>query len=351
MLKSKIKIIGTLLVLSVFSLVMIGCEKETEQNKGAIAQMVDSVAVAVGKGFTETALVNAAAVDTEVQPAVQESGPGVADKMVLVSDNLYALCDAGVAVYDFTSKECTVIGSDADLNAIAEYEGSIYVGGTDLYRIENGNLIKQEEQFEGVISSLHSFEFRLMVGTQANLYSTGIFGQELLLEDVAVSAMASGGGGLWVGTDGQGLYRWDGENFQKRFLRRDTTLFDTILELDFSHNHLYAASVNGLHIYDGGDWTTYTVMDGLPAGDITAIDASGWVVYIGSDSGVVSLYDEELNRVAGLEFEPVNYVVRKGISLIASTETEGIIRQSGKSRKVLVPVEANEETEFLLSAK
>ena len=34
-------------------------------------------------------------------------------------------------------------------------------------------LEKMSDQFEGVITALHSFEDRLMVGTESSLYSTG----------------------------------------------------------------------------------------------------------------------------------------------------------------------------------
>ncbi len=350
MLKFNSKIISGLIILSVLMLAVIGCDKGAENKKGVIAQMVDSVAVAVGEGFAESALINVAAVDTEVEMVGEINGPGAVGQIVIGTNHLYGLCDAGLVVYDFAENDYSLIQNESPLMAITEHEGSIYVGGTELYRLVDGRLVKQEDQFEGVISALYSFEYRLMVGTEVNLYSTGIFGNELLLEDVSVSAMVSGGGGLWVGTDGQGLYRWDGDQFKKRYLRRDTALFDTILTLDFNHNHLYAASVNGLHLFNGGNWTTYTATDGIPMGEITDIDASGWVVYIGSDSGVVSLYNDELKRVDGLEYESVNSLARQGMRLIFSTDAEGIIRQSGKNRKTLVPYQEEKEAEYLLSA-
>ena len=339
------------LVVGLAAAAAIGCGGEdSNQSPGVVSKIVDSVAVAISEGFGESEVVMATATEDETKPAIEEGSFGPIGRMIRTTDKLYAASPNGLIIYDFGSREYSLAPSTSEVRAVVEHAGNIYAGGADLYRLADGVLEKQPEQFEGVINTLQSYEHRLMIGTTTGLYSTSIFGKELLFEDVSVTAMVSGGGGLWVGTDGQGLYRWDGRDFQKRFLRRDSSLFDYIAALDFSHNHLYAASPNGLHVFNGGTWTTYVTSDGIPDANINDIDASGWMVYIGTDAGVVSLYDDQIAPVEGLEQQAVNGVVRKGNKLIYSTDADGIFRRSGKHQTQLVPPKELDQGELLLTA-
>ncbi len=93
---------------------------------------------------------------------------------------------------------------------------------------------------------------------------------------------------------------------------------------------------NGFHVYNGGRWETMIVEDGLPDSKITSIDASDWVVYIATDKGVVSFYDNDLAPVSNLEGQQVNVIKRRGLQLAVATEYEGILLKSGNNLKILI---------------
>ncbi len=313
------------------------CNAEGEPKKASIVhQVVDSLTAAVVENFVEVAVT-----ETTSMPRTTP-GPEPVDLIsqitdfVIVEPKLYAVFDGGVIVYDFPGKSHSIIRADEKLQSVAFHEGKVYVGGTHLYRLNDSTLERLEDEYEGVITCLYSHGYRLMIGTECALFSKSIFGRELLLDDVAVSAMAADESGLWVGTAGQGLYRWDGEEFRKRYLLRDSTMFDTVNTLDFKHQHLYVGSTNGLHIFNGGRWKILTTLEGLPANNVKTIDASAWVVYVGTDVGVVSYFNGDFMPVKKLADKKVNVIRLRGRKLIAATDYEGILMKSGNVLKTLV---------------
>ncbi|MBN1211330.1 MAG: hypothetical protein JXA92_02025 [candidate division Zixibacteria bacterium] len=346
--KITLSTLGIGLTVAVF--LIVGCTSNDPAPKsGLVKEVVDSIGSAFVQNVLETALVqNVAAVDTVVEEAPEGAIIDIAD-MIIYGSKMYAVFDGGVIVYDFLNKEQQVIRVDDRLEAITVHEDKIFVGGSDLYTVNDNSLEKVEEQFEGTVTSLYSYGFRLMVGTTTGLYSTGVFGKELLFDDITVTALVSDESGIWVGTDGQGLYRWDGEEFHERFLLRDSTLFDRVNTLAFNHQHLYVGTDNGLHIYDGGRWENLSVSDGLPSDFVRDIDASQWVVYIATDKGVTSYFNGDFMAVDKLEDKDVSVVaIRKG-RIIAGTDREGILYKTNNTLKTLVePFE--EPKESMISA-
>jgi ligand-binding sensor domain-containing protein len=199
-------------------------------------------------------------------------------------------------------------------------------------------------------NELCSFNYQLLIGTQCGLFTNSIFGNDLLMDDVSVTAMVADNAGVWVGTGGQGLYRWDGVDFQKRYLSRDPSLFDHINTLDFKHDHLYAGTRNGLHIYDGGSWETLTVEDGLPGNNVIDIDASNWVVYIATDNGIVSCFNYDFMPVAKLENTAAEAVLAKDRKVYVGTCEQGIQMKSGPVLKTLVEPDDAQTVEVVASA-
>jgi len=121
------------------------------------------------------------------------------------------------------------------------------------------------------------------------------------MDDVSVTAMVSDGAGMWIVIDGQGLYRWDGDMFRKRYLLRDTSIFDNVYALDFNHDHLYVGAATGFFIFNGGRWEHRTIDNGLPSDDVRTIDASSWIVYVGTGEGVVSYFEKNIIPIKKLE--------------------------------------------------
>jgi len=346
--KTRISLTALALGLLALTVLTVGCTSDNNQPKSSLVKEVaDSVGSVFVQSVLESALVqNAAVVDTVTGENSGKTITDIAD-MIIVEPNMYAVFDGGVIVYDFLNKSQEIIRVDDKLEAIILHDEKIYVGGSNLYTLSDNEaaLIKVTDEFAGIITGLYSYDHRLMVGTTNGLYSTGIFGKELLYDDIAVSAMAADEGGLWVGTDGQGLYRWNGEEFKKRYLLRDTTMFDNVNTLDFRHNHLYVGTVNGLHIYDGGSWENLSIEDGLPSDNVRSIDASGWVIYIATDAGVISYFNGDFMPVNKLDDKNVSVVKYRKKRIVAATDFDGILYKSGNLLKTIVaPTGAQDAT-------
>ena len=324
---------GALVVL--LTVAMVGCGSDEKKSQATIIDdVVDTVAATVATNLKEARVADAALPSADSIKVISLIGD-----MLIQDAKLYAAFDGGVVVYDFDAKSYTVAASGEKLNAVAVHQEKVYVGGTRLFTVEDAALQPVTADFEGEIESLHSFDDRLMIGTDNGLYATGAGGDEFLLGEVTVTAIASDPGGLWVGTRGDGLYRWDGDEFRRRHLRRDTTLFDYVNSLDFSHDHLYMGTPNGFHIYDGGRWETLTALDGLPSDNVTMVDASNWVVYMATDEGVISYFDGDFIPVRKLNEKPANAVRVYGRKVLAATDYDGILMKSGDMVKTLVPAD------------
>ncbi|MEW5994244.1 MAG: hypothetical protein AB1744_07600 [Candidatus Zixiibacteriota bacterium] len=326
------------LLLGLVALIPVSCssEKSPKGKAGLVDEVIDSVAATVVAGFSEAS--EAKATTALEKSAPRETGNFVfqVTDMLLVEPKLYAVYDGGVIVYDFDQKSQSLIPADERLTSLALHEGNIYVGGAKLYTVSEPALEPVEYNVVDTITSLYSYNYRLMIGTRSGLYSKSIFGPQELFQDAPITAMVADENGLWVGTAGQGLYRWDGEEFHKRFLLRDTSLFDSVNCLDFKHHHVYVGTTNGLHIFNGGRWENLSTGEGLPSNNVTAIDASQWVVYVGTDNGVVTYFNGEIAPVDKLEDRAVSNIRVRGRQLIAGTDYDGILLKSRRALKTLV---------------
>ena len=243
---------------------------------------------------------------------------------------LYLLLENGLAVHRLTDGNNTFITSPSRLGAMVEIEGKIFAGGDNLYTLEGDYFSAGDFNLKlaGFITVLEPCGQKLMVGTSQGLYEVSQGGVRELAADIFVSAMQSEPGGVWVGTSGNGLYFWNGQDFHKRYLKRDPALFDQVTALDFSHDHLYLGTNRGLYIFDGGRWQSFGLADGLPSETITAIDAGDWVVKVGTANGAVDFFNNEFKLIAPLEGVAVHAFVQDGRKLYMTT-AEGLVMKSG----------------------
>lgn len=273
------------------------------------------------------------------RPAVTgEKGFPIAD-MIRVDSTLYAVAGNELIITDLKTKSERRVSAAEGLYAVTEHNGKIYAGGTALYELGETGLEPAAAAFDGTIRALTGHEYRLMIGTSTGLFASSIFGDEALFEGIDVTAMAGDSDELWVGTGGQGLYRWDGAEFQRRYLLRDTAVFDFINALAFAHGHLFVGTDEALYVYDGGRWETVTTDDGLPSNRIRSIDASGWVVYLGTPAGVASWFNYDVAPVARLEDRAATLVRTFGRKLIVATEREGVLLKAGPVVSTLIRAE------------
>lgn len=335
------KVVGVMIV--ALFLMAIGCsEDEKPEQTGLVNQIIDDAA----EQFVEEVV----SASFAMAPFEEEISPdgifGVND--ILVFDSvMYAVYDDGIISYNFRTGVSFAIGTGEVFRAVTLYEENVFVGGDNLYRVVNLALEPVKAEIKGQVRALDSYEHRLIIGTDCGLYSHSAFGNELLFDDIKVSALVTDRDGLWVGSDGDGLYRWDGDEFQRRYLVRDTTIFDNIHALDFNRDYLYVGAETGLFIFDGGSWDQWTVEMGLPSDMIRSIDASGWTVYLATDKGIISYFDNNLYPVRRLEERSGRVIRSFDRKLIVGTEQDGILLKAGSAVTTLIePIEKRDEAIF-----
>ena len=311
------------------SIVLVGCADKNDRNvmPESQAQALDSAARDIsGDGPAQAATASVLAA-SDVRVGTGEL-PTVND-LYTAGDNVYVAYDKGLTIYNLKTAEHTVAKVNDDLRAIAANNDSIYVGGDNLYELIGSELRVIDEGVPGQINELCWFGPSLMIGTDSGLYARSLSESVQVLNDVNVTSMVSDGAGLWIGTNGDGLYRWDGNVFRNRYLTRDSSLLDNVSALAFSHGHLYVGTDNGMFVYDGGRWETVSFEQGMPSNEIVSIDADGWVVYVGTAGGTVTWYQHTVTPVKHLEETIVTAFSRSGIRLIAGTLYDGLAIKNG----------------------
>jgi len=188
-------------------------------------------------------------------------------------------------------------------------------------------------------------------------YEDGIFqytpdSPVLLKSDLLVTAIVFCPDGLWVGTDGDGLWRFDGETWQKRFLRSDTNAFDYVTALNYHWPHLMVGTPGGLYRFDGGAWDIHTGdSSDFPGGWISDIAFANHRWYVGT-------VDDGLWGMVGSSFFPVEELAGKSITRIkvfrddvyVGTQTSGVyVRRAGQWRSLYLPEKPPEIPRQLLT--
>ncbi len=345
--KSRIAI--GLAALTIFAFV--GCAGDEDSgSSGIVERVIDTMVLAAVDNLESAGTPQAGSADGDCNkeqgelPAIDlavtienppDGLPRVND-MILENSLVYAAYDGGLLIYDLKSRDYSITAVDENLTALASHAGDLFAGGGGLYKIEGAELVPVETRLKGEINDLYSYGPSLMIGTGEGLFARNILGTVCLLEDMDVSAIVEDHLGLWVGTSGQGLFHWNGERFKKRFLVRDESLFDNVTALDFNHNHLYLGTDQGMYVYDGGRWETVSIDKGLPSNRVTSVDASEWVVYVGTESGLVSYFDNEISPVHRLGNKAVSVVRTSGRRIIAGTSGEGLVMKAGPAVTTLV---------------
>jgi len=330
---------------AVAALTLIGCSNKSDDDTLTTAvPNMDSIAHQVAVVATKDIGPKRVSIDS---PADTSTAVAATIYDLAVNDSLVVVAlDNGVLTYDLNQGTHSTIETGKPINAAVWHDGVAYAGADKLYRIEGNALAVVDETLAEPITSLYSYGSLLMIGTERGLYARSAIGTTSLMEGVFVTSMIADKSGLWVGTDGQGLYRWDGSNFTKRYLVRDSSLFDYVNCLDYGHGYLYLGTDSGLYVFDGGHWQTLTVANGLPSDNTTAVDASGWIVYVGTDAGMTTYFKDEFKPLKSLESHCATVLRHSSKGLLVGTDTEGLLLRSGSAIRTLVAPKGTNDLAF-----
>ncbi|MFZ1682506.1 MAG: hypothetical protein WAU88_00100 [Candidatus Zixiibacteriota bacterium] len=271
----------------------------------------------------------------------------VVTDITVADSTVYATHQGGLVVFNLNNDSLQTLSTAQPLHAVAKHEGSVYVGGDQLYQLQDSAMVPINEDFGGIITVLYSYGPALMIGTESGLYARTITGTMELMRDIWVTSLTADSNGLWVGTDGDGLYRWDGQRFSKRFLARDSSLFDYVNCLSYKRGRLYVGTTGGLFVYDGGKWQPYSTADGLPSDNVLSVATAGWTTYIGTDQGVVKLQEKSFVPVHHLEQMTTTVLKSSPSGLLVGTETDGLLIKQGDAVKVLAVTKASPDVAML----
>lgn len=338
--KRQIRISIIAAIVGISALIVAGCS-DKNNDKGAVP--ADREIATEGNAFVDQPPApKREPVGTHVTLTDTSAALYPINDMLNVGTTIYSACDGALLIRKLDDTITNAIAIGDNLRAVALHDGLVYVGGQKLYTLVDDQLVLFPEQIEPAINVLTSFGPSLMIGTDDGLFSQTVLGIIKLKDSITVSALASDGDGLWVGTDGEGLYRWDGEDFQKRFLSRDESLFNNVTALAYNHNHLYLGTDQGLFIYDGGRWNPIDFTCGLPSNVVTAIDASDWIVYVGTDKGLVTYYKDVFKPVEGFSGQQIAAVRKVDRQLVVATTDQGLFVKTGNKVSPLVTVPRDE---------
>ena len=329
-----------------------GCSAdETNGQFSAVKEAVDSAATQVAEDFVEATFATVATEENIVKTPelLSEKTPGV-NEIIIFDSVLYAATNDGIIAYSFGDQSTGFIGNGKTFRSLAFHDGNLYAAGDRLYIIKDNMLEPIQFEIEGQINALLSDSYRLLIGTDQALLAKNMIGIETLLEDIDVTCLTFDNNGLWVGTDGQGLFRWDGDRFLKRHLVRDTAIFDNVYAIDFNHDHLFVGAATGFFVYDGGRWEQWTTEAGMPSNVVNSIDASDWMVYVGTDKGVISYFDKNIYPVGKLETMPVDVVRLMGNKVIAAEKNGSIFVKRGYTVRTLIEPIKKEKQEVFTQA-
>ncbi len=313
--------------------IAVGCSSDDNSGtsgKSLTDQVIDDFVESTYVDASSDSVTAEFAGDVISDEVFEATGPQFND-VIKVGDIVYAATDDGIVTHNMADGANNLIPTEDPVFALVDLGDKIIAGGKQLFILDNGQLCNDEYMLSlpGPITTLHPYGTSLLIGTTDGLFTFDFDGVRELVGGIEVSQISSDPDGVWIGTFGQGLYRWDGENFRKRYLSRDSSLFDYVTAMHYNHSHLYLGTTEGLFIYDGGRWQPYGTADGLPSAEITAIDASDWVIKIGTARGAVTFFEGEFKPMAKMETKVVTEFIKDGSKLLAATTNAGLIMKSG----------------------
>ena len=189
-----------------------------------------------------------------------------------------------------------------------------------------------------IVSSVTSESTSVVGSCQDGVLAATPTGTMPLKSDIAVTAIVRAPDGFWVGTNGDGLWFFNGEKWQQRFLRNDTVAFDWVTALAYRWPNLWVGTTDGLYRYDGGRWDTYTTSDsGYTGGWVTDLAFSGSRLYIGTaDRGLWTYDGTDFSTVHQLPDSSITRIKVHRHDVYVGTQSSGVfVLRAGKWRPLL----------------
>lgn len=118
------------------------------------------------------------------------------------------------------------------------------------------------------------------------------------LDGKYISAIAYDGvrGQLWFATYDDGLYLFQNERFVGINARTSDLASNRINCMTAASGRLYIGTPEGLSVYDGSKFKTYTKEKGLGTNNILSVLVDRFDVYLGTDCGLLKIYNDTVTQ-------------------------------------------------------
>jgi signal transduction histidine kinase/ligand-binding sensor domain-containing protein len=222
---------------------------------------------------------------------------------------------------------------------LADSRGNLWIGtNKGLFSLTKGDTRPQLQPALGSSAILSLFEDResnLWIGTE----TTGLhvlrrqsFRTLAAFSDHIVTAITQTADAMWIGTNGDGLYRQQSGKTQQ-ISTHDGLISDVILSLAPGvHGSLWAGTPDGLNHVEGSKISTYTSADGLPDDFIRSLLANAdGSVWIGTRRGLAHLQNNKVTtytRADGLKSDLIGALLKTNNNDLWIGTLDGLSRLS-----------------------
>ncbi len=156
------------------------------------------------------------------------------------------------------------------------------------------------------------------------------YSDSLMKADLLVTSLTEDDDGLWVGTFGDGLWRYDGENWKRRYLARDTEIFDFVSALEYQYPYLWVGTPSGIFQHDGGEWKQLYLRDSTEIYEVNCFLPKVFSTYIGTEQGLFVYANDSLQAVPAFIGKPVIGLFKGDNDIFVATRSDGIVTLKGK---------------------
>ena len=222
---------------------------------------------------------------------------------------------------------------------LAASDGTLWIGtNKGLFSLAKNDPHPQFQPAIGSSAILSIFEDResnLWVGTETaglHVLRRQSFRTLPAFSDHIITAITQTNDTMWIGTNGDGLYRQQSSKTQQ-ISTHDGLISDIILSLAPGiHNSLWAGTPDGLNHIEGTRISTYTSADGLPDDFIRSLltDADG-SIWIGTRRGLAHLQNDKVTtytRANGLKSDLIGALVKTNNTDLWISTLDGLSRLS-----------------------
>ncbi|MCD6162776.1 MAG: hypothetical protein J7K40_10235 [candidate division Zixibacteria bacterium] len=218
------------------------------------------------------------------------------------------------------------------LNQVLHEHNRILIGGDKLLIVGDDYCeIYSEHDIGAPVNVILKFGEGYLIGANNGIHYFNEEGVDTLLKAEALTtALAEDVGGLWMGTFGDGLWRYDGERWQRRYLHRDNTLFDFVNALSYNYPYLWVGTPSGIFRFNGGSWNQLFVSDSSEVYEVNCFLPMFLRTYIGTEQGLFVFANDSLNAVPEFESEQVIGLFKEGKDILIATRDNGIFKLKGK---------------------